>query len=369
MPNNPAQLIGESPAFHWLMDRVSDAAALEKPVLIVGERGTGKELIASRLHFLSPRWEQDYVQVNCGAYSDTLLDAMLFGQVYYDGRTDIDGQFIRAEGGTLFLDNIESVSLRLQEKLLQALDYGIIDPLGSPDTQTINVRLIASTAIDLPRAVAQGRFRADLLDHLSFDVLTLPPLRARRKDISVLSDHFGRKFARELGVDRFLGFTPEVIAKLNSQEWSGNIRELKTVIERSVAKAFLEDETLALPIREIIQTPFETAWPIRETQKTIHQGHAKITSENKPAFLNHETNPPDSHPVSASETIAKRNNRHRPLADTHKQSFSTRILDFERSLIDEALSVSDNHQGQAAEYLDLTYHQFRGLLRKHGLKK
>jgi len=358
MPVNPAQLIGESPAFHWLMDRVSDAAALEKPVLVVGERGTGKELIASRLHFLSPRWEKDYVQVNCGAYSDALLDAMLFGQSYYDGRTDIDGQFVRAEGGTLFLDNIETVSLRLQEKLLQALDYGIIDPLGSPDTQEINVRLIAATGIDLRRAVREGRFRADLLDHLSFDVLTLPPLRARIEDIPALSEYFARRQSAALGADKFPGFTPECLILLSEQDWVGNIRELKTVIERTVGRAFLADETLSLPIRDIALNPFDSPWPLRDTRPqtpTEPPTQTHFAQEVQHLGTQGALNTPTTRPEDALQNKAV--------------SFSDRIMIFERRLIDEALNIAENHQGKAAEHLDLSYHQFRGLLRKHGLKK
>lgn len=355
MPSNPAQLIGESPAFHWLMDRVSDAASIEKPVLIVGERGTGKELIASRLHFLSPRWEKTYIQVNCGAYSDTLLDSLLFGQTYYDGRSDIDGQFVRAESGTLFLDNIEFVSLRLQEKLLQALDYGTIDPLGGPDTQKINVRLIAATGIDLQRAVSENRFRADLLDHLSFDVITLPPLRARREDIPSLAEYFARRQASALGAEKFPGFTPEALIFLGEQDWAGNIRELKTVIERSIGRAFLIDESLSRPIDTIANNPFESPWPLKDRVRP-HQ--------NNPPTSSDKTLPnPLTHPPALED---------QPLNNHQKQtpdSFSDRVMVFERRLIDEALNVSDNHQGKAADYLALSYHQFRGLLRKHGLKK
>lgn len=360
MPSNPAQLIGESPAFHWLMDRVSDAAALEKPVLVVGERGTGKELIASRLHFLSPRWEKTYLQVSCSAYTDIELDRLLFGEAFYDGRTDVDGQFVNADGGTLFLDNIESVPLRLQEKLLQALDYGVVDPVGSPETQTINVRLIASTGVDLPSAVRAGDFRADLLDHLSFDVVTLPPLRARRDDILALATYFARQQCSALGVDRFPGFSSEVAEFLSEQDWPGNIRELKTTVERTVGQAYLQDETLALPLITLSINPFETRWPLRGASREKHEDTIR-PKENRRVLDAH----PNSDRLATPPETVTLDTVERPKTE----NFSDRVLHFERRLIDEALSLSQNHQGHAAEYLDLSYHQFRGLLRKHGLKK
>ncbi len=353
MSTSSRQLIGESPEFHALMDKVSDAAALNQCVLIVGERGTGKELVASRLHFLSPRWEQVYVQVNCAAYSDVLLDEALFGRSHFDGRTDIDGHFVRAEGGTLFLNNIETVSLRLQEKLLQTLNDGLIDPLGGPDTQDVNVRILAATHTDLPKAVQKGHFSADLLDHLTFDVMTLPPLRLRPSDIAPLSQYFGRRITSKLGAERFPGVSAEALATLMAYAWPGNIRELKTVIERSTGQAFLEDESLSRPLSRLIFDPFESPWnlgnPKPEASDTTHSLNTKFTDGNHSS----ETNPPNR----------------RPTEDKSQRPYRERLITFERSLIDEALSVTHNHQGHAATYLGLSYHQFRGLLRKHGLKK
>jgi len=333
------QLVGESAAFHVLMDQVSDSAALNRSMLVVGERGTGKDLIASRLHFLSPRWEQVYVAVNCAAYTDQLLDEALFGRTSLDGRGDIDGHFARADGGTLMLDNIDTVSLRLQEKLLQSLEHGIIDPLGSPDTEDVDVRVIAATTRDLTARVEQGTFRSDLLDRLAFDVLTLPPLRQRKDDIIPLAHHFGRKVAVDLGAESFAGFTPEALETLMQQPWPGNIRALKTTVERTVAQNFLRDETLSAPIAAISLDPFGGPWRLTE-------GDRAKTTPTRAGIDIEEDNPPS------------------PTAD-----FSERVFKFERGLIDEALTVSKNHQGKASDHLGLTYHQFRGLLRKHGLKK
>lgn len=333
------QLVGESAAFHALMDQVSDSAALNRSMLIIGERGTGKDLIASRLHFLSPRWEQVYVTVNCAAYTDQLLDEALFGLTYFDGRADIDGHFVRADSGTLMLDNIDHVSLRLQEKLLQALEHGIIDPLGSPDTEEVDVRVIAASTRDLNAMVQEGTFRADLLDRLAFDVLTLPPLRQRQDDIPPLAEHFGRKVASELGAESFAGFTPEAQETLMQQPWPGNIRALKTTVERTVAQNFLRDETLSAPIASISLDPFGGPWRLSESAGSPSQPHSAASDTN----------------LEAPQETAT--------------AFSERVFKFERGLIDEALTTSGNHQGKAANYLGLTYHQFRGLLRKHGLKK
>jgi psp operon transcriptional activator len=347
------QPIGESESFHALMDRVSDVAALENAALLTGERGTGKELIASRLHFLSPRWEQVYVSLNCAAYDDEALDRELCGEVFYDSRPDQLGAFERANGGTLFLDHVDDCSPRLQEKLLSILEHGQIRPIGSQEeAQSIDVRLVSATSIDLPAAAARGEFRADLIDRIAFDVISLPPLRARPEDFAPLIAHFGRKMAAKLGAARFPGLTPEASAHLMRQAWPGNVRELKLAVERSVAKAFLADEALSLPIDDLVLDPF--AGPYRLTHAPIAaqvqgQDHAKISGPATTA-MHPAQNRAEAEPQAALD-------------------FAGRVMIFERGLIDEAMSFARGHQGRASEYLGLTYHQFRGLLRKHGLKK
>ena len=337
--------IGRSDAFHKLMDRVSDAAALDRTVLIVGERGTGKELIASRLHFLSPRWEQVFISVNCAAYNEEQLDALLFGQSFHDGSVDIDGQFVRADGGTLFLNNIEFVSTRLQEKMLQAFEQGVVDPLGSPDTAPVNVRLLAAAGRDLRLAVKEGAFRLDLLEHLTFDIVSLPPLRERIEDIFALTEHFGRKMAVNMGAESFGGFSPDAMALLARQNWPGNVRELRAVIERSVGQAFLADETLSQMIDKVVLNPFDGISIIADkTQSTV----------------------PIEEPIT--ETVID-GSLEAPLEGTALTGFHYQVMAFERRLIDKALNDHSHHQGQASESLDLSYHAFRGLLRKHGLKK
>ena len=344
MSSIPAQPIGQSESFHALMDRVSNTASLDRPVLIVGERGTGKEMVASRLHFLSPRWEALYVKVNCAAFSDDMLDRELFGETFMDGRDDTNGRFYEADGGTIFLDNIESLSPRLQEKLMRAVEYGEYEAGGEAETQQVDVHLITATGIDLPAAVRRGEFRADLIDRLAFDVITLPPLRARREDIALLAEHFGRKISADLGADAFPGFTAEAMVTMETRDWNGNVRELKTVVERNVARAFLLDETLTNPISDLNFDPFESPYRLNDTE----------VSPSAPAKI-----------AIIDENIAQTEEMPAGLST----SFNERVLVFERRLIDEALKLHDGHQGKAAAHLELTYHSFRGLLRKHGLKK
>ena len=351
----PPQPIGHSQAYLAILDRVSDSAVLERPVLLVGERGTGKELIAKRLHFLSPRWEKVFITVNCAAFTDERLDEELFGQSFLDGREDTNGKFYHADEGTVFLDNVDAISPRLQEKLMGAVEYGRYEASGENAEQEVDVRVISASAVDLPAAVARGAFRADLLDRLAFEVLTLPPLRARRDDIMPLSDHFGRKIAAELGAESFPGFTAEASEALLARRWAGNVRELKAVIERNTARAWLADETLSDPIGggpsgPIEFDPFEDPFRLQGDIRPVNTPPRRAPDTPLVGY--------DLPPLPTDEPQAPQTG-----------GFQDRVMAFERKLIDEAMRVSDNHQGKAAERLELTYHQFRGLMRKHGLKK
>lgn len=305
-------------------------------MLVVGERGTGKELIAARLHFLSPRWDKTYLAVNCAALSDELLDSELFGHeagAFTGASKRRQGRFERADGGTLFLDEIATASSRVQEKLLRVLEYGEFERLGGEATIKVDVRVIGATNIDLPGAVKAGEFRADLLDRLAFDVITLPPLRVRRADIIPLAESFGRRMAAELGAESFPGFSADVLDFMIGHDWPGNVRELKNVAERAVGLSILDDNSFAGPVDDITLDPFETPW--------------RPGGQNAPKTAGAAQ--PDLPPATTD--------------------FYKRVNGFELSLIKEALRISDGHQGKAAKYLGLTYHSFRGMLRKHGLKK
>ena len=204
-----SQVIGQSGVFLDALERASRAAPLDRPVLVIGERGTGKELVAERLHRLSHRWDQPLVVMNCAALPETLIEAELFGHEAgaFTGATKARaGRFEEADGGTLFLDELGTLSMAAQDRLLRAVEYGEITRIGSSRPLRVDVRIVAATNEHLPDKVDAHQFRADLLDRLSFEVVTLPPLRARASDIMVLADHFGRRMASELGRERWQGF-------------------------------------------------------------------------------------------------------------------------------------------------------------------
>ena len=186
MDRDNIQFIGQSSAFLDAVERASRAAPLNRPVLVVGERGTGKELIAERLHRLSTRWDGPLVTINCAALPETLIEAELFGHEAgaFTGATRArEGRFEEADGGTLFLDELGTLSMGAQERLLRAVEYGEVTRIGSSRPVRVDVRIVGATNEHLPNMVEKGRFRADLLDRLCFEVITLPPLRVREGDI------------------------------------------------------------------------------------------------------------------------------------------------------------------------------------------
>ncbi|MEM8548051.1 MAG: sigma 54-interacting transcriptional regulator, partial [Pseudomonadota bacterium] len=235
-----ANLIGEAPAFLATLEHVSRAAPVSRPVLVIGERGTGKELIASRLHYLSERWEQPLIKVNCAALTESILESELFGHeagAFTGATRRHEGHFERADSGTLILDELGTVSMRMQEKILRVIEYGEFERVGGSDTLSVDVRVVASTNVDLQAKVANGSFRADLLDRLAFDVITIPPLRERIDDILPLAHSFAVNISAELKRHHFAGFSHVAASTLLRHDWPGNIRELKNAVERSVYRA------------------------------------------------------------------------------------------------------------------------------------
>src|SRR3990170_4301343 len=231
------QFIGQSGAFLDAVERASRAAPMRRPVLVIGERGTGKELIAERLHRLSNRWEHPLVIMNCAALPETLIEAELFGHEAgaFTGATKTRmGRFEEADRGTLFLDELATLSQAAQERLLRVVEYGEVTRIGASRPVTVDVRIVAATNEDLPRMAEEQRFRADLLDRLSFEGVTLPPLRHRSSDIPVLTDHFARRMALELEWPSWPGFSNGAMDKLLNYTWPGNVRELRNVVERAV---------------------------------------------------------------------------------------------------------------------------------------
>ncbi|MDA0369085.1 MAG: sigma 54-interacting transcriptional regulator, partial [Proteobacteria bacterium] len=228
VPSELPPLIGQSASFLLLGEQISRLAALDRSVLVIGERGTGKELVASRLHFLSPRWERPYAKLNCAALAESLLESELFGHeagAFTGATRRRAGRFEIANGGSLFLDEIANASLSVQEKILRTVEYGEFERVGGNTTIGVDVRVIGATNVDLPSAANDGRFRHDLLDRLSVAVITIPPLRARLEDIPLLATHFGRAIAQEIGWSVFRGFDRGALKLLCDYPWPGNVRE------------------------------------------------------------------------------------------------------------------------------------------------
>ena len=322
------QLIGESPAFLEVLEHVSRVAPLNRPVLVIGERGTGKELIAARIHFLSGRWDFPFVKMNCAALAESLLETELFGHEagsFTGAAKRRLGRFERANEGSLFLDELSSTSSGVQEKILRVIEYGEFERVGGSETIRTNVRIIGATNEDLPALADKNEFRADLLDRLAFDVITLPPLRERPGDILTLANHFAVKMAIELGKELFNGFSEGAQKELLNYPWPGNVRELKNVVERAIYACQDDNE----PIVEIVFDPFDSPWrPVRQT-----------TQENQ-----------------APEE----------LPDT-PYDFKQAIQDEEIRRIKNAMEQCRFNQKKTAEFLGMTYHQLRGYLRKYEL--
>ncbi|CAK4067504.1 MULTISPECIES: phage shock protein operon transcriptional activator [Vibrio] len=322
-------LIGESPAFLAVLDKVSKLAAIERPILIIGERGTGKELIAQRLHYLSKRWDQPLISLNCSTLSEGLIDSELFGHeqgAFTGSKGRHKGRFERAENGTLFLDELATAPLLVQEKLLRVIEYGQYERVGGHQLLNANVRLVCATNANLPEMAANGEFRADLLDRLAFDVIQLPPLRERTEDILLLAEYYAIKMCRELGFEYFVGFSEHAKQSLLDYAWPGNVRELKNVIERAVYQHGQQDE----PISHMIFDPFANTWSEPESGS-------------------------ESELSTTSDTITF------PL--NYKQWQEEQDL----KILNAAMEEAKFNQRKAAQLLDLSYHQLRGMVRKYNL--
>ncbi len=241
-------LIGSSPNFLALLTEVARVAPVDSAVLIQGETGTGKEVIARAIHEASPRRNQRFVALNCAAIPSALLESELFGHergAFTGACTQTKGRFQMADGGTLFLDEIGDMPLELQPKLLRALQEREFERLGSTQTVQVNVRVVAATNQDLGQLVSKKLFRADLFYRLNVFPICLPPLRERVQDIPPLTEFFVAKFAASL--NKTIDLIPdEVMAVLKAHDWPGNIRELQNVIERAVL--FSPGSVLRLPL-------------------------------------------------------------------------------------------------------------------------
>ena len=329
-PTRTAEALGQSENFWEFQERLSRVAPVNRPVLLLGERGTGKELAAGRLHYLSNRWSKPFLTLNCSALSPSLIESELFGYekgAFTGAAQRRVGRFEAADGGTLFLDEIGNIPLEVQEKILRVVEYYSFERVGSSESIEVDVRIIAATNADVKALAAGNLFKQDLLDRLSFEVLIVPPLRERREDILLLANFFAGRMVVELGGEEIPQFSPEAADALEGYHWPGNVRELKNVVERAVYRSD------SLKISEIIFDPFFSTY---ETQVP----EPKADSSGTDAGLSDES-------------------------DHLLKSMEEAVWDLKVQMLEKALANSKFNQKKAAELLGLTYHQFRGLYRQY----
>jgi len=329
-PLKTNEALGQSEKFLEFQELLARVAPINRPVLLLGERGTGKELAASRLHYLSKRWQGPFVALNCSALNPTLIESELFGYekgAFTGASQRRSGRFEAADGGTLFLDEIGTIPMEVQEKILRVVEYGTFERVGDSSVIEVDVRIIAATNADLIRMVYKGKFKRDLLDRLSFEVLFLPPLRERKEDIMLLANHFASRMAFELERDDIPQFSDDAIEALEKYDWPGNVRELKNLVERAVYRSESAE------ISEINFDPFSSPYTIKKNE--VREEEVK-------------------EPVTKSSIFEGLSDKTLPEA----------VNELQIRLINGALKSAKHNQKIAAKRLGITYHQFRGLYRK-----
>jgi len=321
-------IIGHSAKMRAIFDMIMTVAPQTSRVLITGETGTGKELIARAIHENSARSKEPFITINCGAFPETLLESELFGYVkgaFTGANENRQGLFRGAHGGTIFLDEIGNMSLSMQVKLFRVLQEGKVRPVGSNEETEVDVRVIAATNKDLEKAIAAGEFREDLFYRLSVIPIQLPPLRERRDDIPLLARSFLERFRKTME-KTVEGISPEAMSLLESYEWPGNVRELENTMERSVA---------------------------------LETGNM-ISANVLPEKIRDRTAREDSaHPAGANGDV------HIPEGgiDLEKE-----VQGLEKDYILAALAASDGVGTRAAELLKMTYRSFRHYSKKYNIR-
>jgi len=313
-------IIGTSARMQAIFQMIETVAEVQSTILITGESGTGKELVARAIHDLSPRAERPFISINCGAFTETLLESELFGYVkgaFTGANTNRKGLFEAANRGTIFLDEIGEMSPAMQVKLLRVLQEKKVRPVGAHDELPVDARVIAATNRDLKKMSLEGTFREDLFYRVSVIPINLPPLRDRREDIPDLVDHFIGKFCDQSG--KRLTISPKAMQMLETYMWGGNVRELEHTIERAVA---LERGDEILPER------------LPEN----------ITNYN-PERINAEFDLPET-----------------------GLNLAAHLDNLEKTYVLEALRKTDGNQTKAADLLQMQVRSLRHLLDKHSLR-
>jgi DNA-binding NtrC family response regulator len=306
------RMIGRSDALRTVLERARKLASIPRPVLVRGERGSGKELVAATIHYAGPRAKKPFIAVNCAAFAGTLLESELFGHekgAFTGADSRKLGRFERANGGTLFLDEIGNMPAEFQDKVLRVIEYQEFERLGGGETVKVDTRIVAATNAPIEELVAAGKMRADLVDRLAFDTLVVPPLRERRDDVAILIEHFAAAVVEEVAGLTRKTFTPAAVKALEAYSWPGNVRQLKSVVERLI---------YSVP------------------ESTIEVGHLplEITSGEKPAV-----------------------------------TFEEQVSALEKKLVDVSLRDARWNQKRAAQLLGLTYDQFRHYYKKYGFRR
>jgi psp operon transcriptional activator len=329
-PARADEALGQSEKFLEFQERLSRVAPVNRPTLLLGERGSGKELAANRLHYLSKRWQGPFLTLNCSALSPSLIESELFGYekgAFTGAAQRRMGRFEAADGGSLFLDEIGNIPMEVQEKILRVVEYSTFERVGSSESIDVDVRIIAATNADVKALVAKSKFKHDLLDRLSFEVLIVPPMRERKEDILLLVNHFAGRMAVELGWTEIPQFSSDAVRALEGHPWPGNVRELKNVVERAVYRSD------SPRIGEIVFDPFSSPYE----KKT-----PEIETENS----------------AVDETSSD-------LSDLMVRPLKEAVWGLKVRMLENALEKARFNQKKAAQLLGLTYHQFRGLYRQY----
>jgi len=345
------RIVGDSPAMRRILDAVARVAAKDITVLVRGETGTGKELIASLLHVQSRRAQEALVRFNCAAIPGDLAEAELFGHAkgaFTGAIATRQGYFAQANGGTLVLDEVGELTMGVQAKLLRALQEGEIQPVGSGRVEKVDVRIIACTNRDLAAEVKAGRFREDLYYRLAVVELLVPPLRERREDVSSLSQEFLRRYAERFGIDG-ASLTQPLLVRLSAQDWPGNVRELENTVARLLA---LSGGGAIGP--EALDAGARANAP----------GGAKSAFAAPASFANPPADRAPSEPVSSPDLSLGTDEQP---ASGGAPSLREQVEAFERGVIARALTASTGNQSEAARRLGTSRVTLIDKIKKYGL--